>query len=262
MMFEISSSPVRAVLVTHGHHDHAGGNAQVLATSGCEIWMPRADVETAENPERQFALYFVQNDLAVGREDRLAASLADLRQNAGALARVTRPLDDGDRLDLGHGLTLRVVHTPGHTHGSCCFYWEREGILIAGDAVLGASSRATGLPLIYFPDLYETALNRIENLDINILCIGHHYSSLTMTRESVKWGRAGKQFVRESREINNLIGEAMDRAMLGGPRPFLDVARDATQRLVEPLKLQLNPETGLSQGQGVVPLWARWTAKI
>jgi len=251
---------IDVVINTHGHHDHAGGNAQVHAASSCEIWMPGEDIEIVESLERQFELYFVQNDRAVGREDRLDASFADLRQNAGGPAKVTRPLAGRDVLDLGRGIVLTVIHTPGHTYGSSSFYWEREGMLIAGDSVLGCSSRASGLPLIYFPDLYETSLDRIEDLDLNVLCIGHHYSSLTLTRESVKWGRAGKQFVRESREINRLIGAAMDRALLRGPRPFLDAAREATRALVEPLRLRLDSDTGLAAGQGVVALWARWTA--
>src|SRR5437870_2165202 len=46
-------SDVEVVINTHGHHDHAGGNAQVLAASGCEIWLPEADVEIAENADRQ-----------------------------------------------------------------------------------------------------------------------------------------------------------------------------------------------------------------
>ncbi|HLZ08306.1 MAG TPA: MBL fold metallo-hydrolase, partial [Chloroflexota bacterium] len=244
---------------THGHHDHAGGNALVQAASACEIWLPREDVEIVENLDRQFDLYFAQNDRAVGREDRLEASRADLRQNAGAPAKVTRPLAGGDVLDLGRGLILKVINTPGHTYGSSSYYWEREGMLIAGDSILGCSSRASGLPLIYFPALYETSLDRIEDLDLNVLCIGHHYSSLTLTRESVKWGRAGKQFVRESREINRLIGATMDHALRNGRRPFLDAARDATRALAGPFRLQVDPETGLATGQGVAALWARWS---
>jgi len=76
----------------------------------------------------------------------------------------------------------------------------------------------------------------------------------------VKWGRVGKQFVRESRQIDQLIGSAMDDVLREGPRPFLDAARDATKALAVPLSLQIDPETGLAIGQGVAALWARWKA--
>jgi glyoxylase-like metal-dependent hydrolase (beta-lactamase superfamily II) len=251
---------VDVVINTHGHMDHAGGNAAVVRASEAEVWLPEGDVEIAESPDRQFALYFAQNDEAIGRADRLDASLALLREQAGAPTRVSRLLRDGDRLDLGQGIELTVVHASGHTLGSSCLYWEREGLLISGDAILGTGSRPGGLPLIYFPDLYDRTLDRIETLDLNVLCLGHHYGSLTLTRESVKWGRAGKQFVRESREIAHLIRGAMAQAVRDRPRPFLDAACDATQTLAEILALRIDPEIGLAQSQGVAALHTHWKA--
>ena len=46
--------------------------------------------------------------------------------------KIDRPLADGDRLAVG-GLSLLVIHTPGHTPGSCCFLVDRY--LIAGDTL-------------------------------------------------------------------------------------------------------------------------------
>ncbi len=46
--------------------------------------------------------------------------------------KIDRPLADGDRLAVG-GLSLLVIHTPGHTPGSCCFLVGRY--LIAGDTL-------------------------------------------------------------------------------------------------------------------------------
>jgi len=46
--------------------------------------------------------------------------------------KIDRPLADGDRLAVG-GLSLEVIHTPGHTPGSCCFLVG--GYLIAGDTL-------------------------------------------------------------------------------------------------------------------------------
>jgi glyoxylase-like metal-dependent hydrolase (beta-lactamase superfamily II) len=46
--------------------------------------------------------------------------------------KIDRPLTHGDRLAVG-GLSLQVIHTPGHTPGSCCFLVGRY--LIAGDTL-------------------------------------------------------------------------------------------------------------------------------
>jgi glyoxylase-like metal-dependent hydrolase (beta-lactamase superfamily II) len=56
-------------------------------------------------------------------------------------------LQDGDELDLGRALVLRVLHTPGHTPGSISLYWEREGILFTGDSLQGRGSRPGWMPL-------------------------------------------------------------------------------------------------------------------
>ncbi len=39
---------------------------------------------------------------------------------------------DGHEIDLGH-TTLRVIHTPGHSAGHCCFFFPREGVAYLGD---------------------------------------------------------------------------------------------------------------------------------
>jgi predicted enzyme related to lactoylglutathione lyase len=66
-------------------------------------------------------------------------------------------------VDLGQGVRLRVVHTPGHTPGSVCFYWESGGILFTGDAIQGHGWRHGVTPL-YFDAEYVSSLDRIESL--------------------------------------------------------------------------------------------------
>ncbi len=46
--------------------------------------------------------------------------------------KIDRPLADGDHLAVG-GLGLEVIHTPGHTPGSCCFLLGRH--LVSGDTL-------------------------------------------------------------------------------------------------------------------------------
>lgn len=44
------------------------------------------------------------------------------------------PVEDGEEFDLG-GITLRVMHTPGHSRGSCCYYDVQDHIAFTGDAI-------------------------------------------------------------------------------------------------------------------------------
>lgn len=249
---------IRVIINTHGHHDHAGGNAPLVAASGAEVWMPERDVEIAESLDRQFEQYFANNDVLVGREDRVAQSRAELDHLAQP-TKVDRVLKDGDLLDLGWGMRLRVVPTPGHTRGAVSFYWEEEGILFTGDSVPGAGSRPGGLPLIYFPDQYEESLSRLLALEARTLCLGHHYFSLTVPRDSVKTGEAVRRYLEESRDVAGLIDRAVSEATAERPdAPFLEVARAATTALAPRLGLRLNPETGLAAAQPVAAMHAFW----
>ena len=253
-----SPRDLSVIINTHGHFDHAGGDARLVAATGAQVWMPEKDVEVAENLDRQFELYFAQNDTLVNRQDRLAASLANLEQQGDPI-KVDRALKDGGAISLGKGLDLRVIACPGHTPGSAAFYWEREGILFTGDSVTGIGSRMGGLPLLYYPADYERTLDKLERLDINTICLGHHYRSLTLARESVKHGRDGKKFVAESREVARIISGGMGEALALQPKAsFLDASRRALAIIGERLPLDLNAETGLPNNGPTAALYANW----
>lgn len=47
---------------------------------------------------------------------------------------IDKPLINNSELEVGN-LSLKVVHTPGHTPGSVCFYSKKENILFSGDTI-------------------------------------------------------------------------------------------------------------------------------
>ncbi len=114
---------IAAILLTHGHFDHIGG-VRELAEEGTEILIHEAD----------------------------AAMLTDPRLNAGWLAGLevtappaTRTFRGGESLHLA-GVVLQVLHTPGHTPGSCCFLAEDGEVLFSGDTVMAGGVGRTDLP--------------------------------------------------------------------------------------------------------------------
>jgi glyoxylase-like metal-dependent hydrolase (beta-lactamase superfamily II) len=249
---------VDLILNTHGHHDHAGGNAEMVAASGATVWIHEADARVAEDPDYQFDAYFANNDLLVGRPDRLEASRAALKVTAGQPAKVDRKLADGEVLELGKGIKLEVLHTPGHTRGSVCYYWEAEGLAFCGDSVMGQGSRPGGLPLIYFPADYERSIDRLLRMDMAALGLGHHYRTHAVPRDSVHFGPHVTAYLRASREIADLIGDSLRRAAAARPEAgFLEVARAATDLAAARLPITKG-EDGLPVTGSVAAFYGYW----
>ena len=108
----LTSLPI-AVANTHGHVDHLGGNAEF---GPCYIHPLDAEVARYQIsiPKRT---HFLVEECKVD----LAARGASVDDFAGGELGPTLPLAEGDRLDLGGGRVLEVLHVPGHTAGSVAF---------------------------------------------------------------------------------------------------------------------------------------------
>jgi glyoxylase-like metal-dependent hydrolase (beta-lactamase superfamily II) len=243
--YGLTLGDVELILNTHGHHDHTGGNGELVAVSRAQVWIHEADAQIAEDPDAQFDTYFVNRHILVGRADRLEAARMAFKVNAGKPTTVDRKLVDGEVVDLGKGIRLHVVHTPGHTQGSVCYYWESEGLALCGDSAVGLSSRPGGLPLIYYPADFERTINRLLGMDIATLALGHHYRTLTVPRDSVHFGPNVTTYLSACREIADVISESLRRAAASRPEAgFLEVARAATDLVAERLPI-IKGEDGL-----------------
>jgi len=76
---------------------------------------------------------------------------------------------DDDRIDVQGGVSLRVIHTPGHSVDSTCYYLEDEGVLFTGDTVLGSTTTTVN-------DLadFMSSLERLQGLpNLRLMCPGH-----------------------------------------------------------------------------------------
>ncbi len=112
-----------AILLTHGHFDHIGAARELRESTGAKIYAMKEEKETLENPEWN-----------------LSASYGD-----GYSVKADVFLRDGENLTLA-GLSIRVLHTPGHTAGGCCYYLEEEGILFSGDTLFHTSVGRSDFP--------------------------------------------------------------------------------------------------------------------
>lgn len=228
-----SLADVDLIINTHGHHDHAGGNPPVVQAAGCPVWIHQQDVAITQDLGLAFDLFTAPGLRLLGRTEALTTGRAAAA--VGPTAPIARALVDAELLDLGRGLQLRVINAPGHTLGCVILWWEREGIAIAGDSILGGGSRPGGLPLIFYPDHYARTLALAQRLPIQTLCLGHHYSSVTLTRESIKLGaETCQRFIEEAGTIATMIDGAVARAIADLPQAPFALVAERTLDLLRP----------------------------
>ncbi|MFP4444710.1 MAG: MBL fold metallo-hydrolase [Desulfosudaceae bacterium] len=109
---------------------------------------------------------------------------------------VDRALADGDEISVSDDLTVQVIATPGHTRDCLSYYIPEKKVLIASEAV-GIPDN-TGYVVTDFLVDYDTfmeSMERLDGLDIDVLCFGHNY---IYTGEDCRGFIAGaKQYARK-----------------------------------------------------------------
>jgi len=115
---------VTQILLTHSHIDHVGGAMELRRESGAPILMHGDDLELlrAIGMQAQYLGLPTQEPVTVDQN-----------------------LADGDVIEFG-GRKIEVLHTPGHTLGSVCFYLRDEAKLLSGDTLFCGSVGRTDLP--------------------------------------------------------------------------------------------------------------------
>ena len=142
------------LLATHGHLDHNFGNAHVFQKYGLKVEICRADQQLVEHLPQQASTLF-------------GMRISDDQPAVGRL------LSDGDTVAFGNH-TLRVLQTPGHSHGSCLFYCAEEHIVFSGDTLFRMSIGRTDFAEGSWTEMELSLRQVVAQLpDDTRICAGH-----------------------------------------------------------------------------------------
>lgn len=151
---------IESIFLTHSHFDHIGDVSKIKEKTNAKVYIHKLDKEGIERPGSD--------------------GLPIFEKIKGV--KVECLLEDGDRLTVGK-IKIEVLHTPGHTPGSVCYYIAEENVLLSGDTLfagcMGKIDLATSKP-----DLMWSSLKKLSSLPKETKVYPGHGRNTTIGKES------------------------------------------------------------------------------
>jgi glyoxylase-like metal-dependent hydrolase (beta-lactamase superfamily II) len=161
---------ITRVVASHAHLDHIMAVREVLDATSAPFLLHQSDLPIAEYMPTAARMW-------LGREVPPAPAPSAF------------PVD-GDDLEVA-GITLKVIHTPGHTPGSVCLYAAEAGLLFSGDTLFRESIGRTDLPGGDMAAIARSITERLYQLPDETRVLPGHMLETTIGHE-----RAHNPFVR------------------------------------------------------------------
>jgi glyoxylase-like metal-dependent hydrolase (beta-lactamase superfamily II) len=155
-------TPTRLIL-THAHIDHVMGVRFVTQKFKLKLEMHEAD-------------------LPVYAAAAKVATMYGMNFNQGPEPSVF--LDETNKIELD-GFTLDILHTPGHSPGSICFYSKENNFIIGGDVLFNGSIGRTDLPGGNFETLSHSIKTKLYTLPDNTRVFSGHRESTLIGNEKI-----------------------------------------------------------------------------
>lgn len=151
-----------AVFLTHGHFDHILATKEICEKYNIKFWMYESETELAQDPDANLSTSFMTPFIVQG-----AGTFTD------------------NQIIEAAGMKFQVLHTPGHTKGSCCYYLAEENILFSGDTLFNQSVGRTDFPTGSGSQLLRSIGGRLFVLPDHTVVYPGHGDATTIGYEKV-----------------------------------------------------------------------------
>ena len=128
---------LKYIFLTHGHIDHICSADALRKSTGAKVLIHHYDADCMTNGERNLSSAFLRSCEYDGADEEF---------------------DDGDEYTFGRG-RIKVIHTPGHSRGGCCFLYG--DILFSGDTLFAGSIGRTDFQDGNYSELIASIKSRL-----------------------------------------------------------------------------------------------------
>lgn len=159
---------VKGILLTHGHFDHIGGADTLKKKYNVSVYAHKDEADITENGMLNLSSMF-------GYADSV---------------KVDVKLEHGQTFQMCDW-NIQVIHTPGHTKGSCCYLIDdgSKVRLFSGDTLFYRSHGRTDFPTGSERQIIDSIIDRLMILDGDIEVFSGHGESTTIADEKKWYGR-------------------------------------------------------------------------
>jgi len=154
-----SELKVKYIINTHGHFDHVSANGKMKDATGADILIHSLDAPMLEKLSSNAALFGVSVENSPPCD---------------------QTLEEGDTVSFGD-ITLKVVHTPGHTPGGISLY--TSGIVFVGDTLFAGSIGRTDFPGGDFDTLITSIKTKLFNMEDDVRVLSGHGPETSIGKE-------------------------------------------------------------------------------
>lgn len=159
MVDRMQGKPV-AVFLTHGHFDHILAVKEIKEKYGIPVYAGREEAD-------------VLAEVSLNKTDVMHRPISVYPDVL---------VDDLEELTMA-GFSVQVLHTPGHTKGSVCYYFPEEKLLVSGDTLFRESVGRTDLPTGNTGQIIESVRRLIQMIPEDVDVLPGHESATTIGHE-------------------------------------------------------------------------------
>jgi hydroxyacylglutathione hydrolase len=152
ILFSLADSKlkVKYIINTHGHFDHVAANGKIKDATGADILIHPLDASMLGSLSTNAALFGISVENSPPCD---------------------QTIEEGDTVSFGK-ITLKVIHTPGHTPGGISLYTDK--IVFVGDTLFAGSIGRTDFPGGDFNTLISSIRTKLFKMDDDVRVLSGH----------------------------------------------------------------------------------------